>query len=262
MISFSDKFILTDAVNLWIDVFGDDESFITAFYRSFPTRGNIFTAYDGDKLCGIVNRVPINYGGITGAYIYAAATDVHFRGRGIFRTLLTAAEKDMPFIMLIPAEKNLFAMYRKLGYNNTAHNIFPLEAEIKSYRGLDKFDGDWAKLYDIYLKCLTDDEFIKPFGIFKLAFDGFCERGMIYYNAPHNGFIIFDIQSFHLNEKNTIKIYEMCCKNETFSDIIITNVRSQNVSSRNVRSREHAVYKNAAGIKFADQMRVNLFMEI
>ena len=56
------------------------------------------------------------------AYLYAVATDEHWRGQGVCRTLLAFAEKELKkrgtdCLMLVPADEGLAAMYEKLGFS-------------------------------------------------------------------------------------------------------------------------------------------------
>ena len=220
--------IVTKIIPLWQKVFGDSEDFIRSFYE---LNVDVFTAYDGNKLIGSVNRVSITYNGIFGGYIYAACVDENYRGRGIFKRLLAEAERDMPFMMLIPANEELFGMYRKLCYDRTTYTTFPFECEM--IEG-EPFDGNYKRLYTAYTT-LAENEFIKPFDFFKLAVSDF---EIQYYNG---GFIIY-----RKTGKNTIKIYEMYCKNCYFCDIM--------------NKKPSGVYKT--NINLPQDMKVNLFLEM
>jgi len=235
------NFNIDDCIELWIEIFGDDEEYIHRFYNSFDTGGNIFTEYDGNILCGMVNRVPIKYGNHTGGYIYAACTRPEYRGKGIFRRLLTAAEADMDFMMLIPAEPELYEMYHKLGYDRTAYSIYPAEVEMNGFT--TPFNGDLKELYRIYLENLGENEFIKPYYIFVLSLYDFAKHGLIYLNDS-NGFMIYETKG-----KNIIKIYDICCKNFTLYDTI--------------NEHESGVYRIIdKSVAMPEKMKVNLFMEV
>lgn len=236
--------ISDDCIQLWIDIFGDGEDFIRRFYAIPDVK--VYTQYDGDTLCGMVNRVPITYGNHTGGYIYAACTRPEYRGHGIFRQLLKEAESDMQFMMLIPAEKDLYEMYRKLGYDNTAYSKFPFTTDTVSGFTIP-FDGDYNRLYGIYVQNSGKNEFIKPFGMFQLALREFAEKNMIYYNCSTDGFIIYETKG-----KNIFKIYDLYCKNNIICDTI--------------DEHESGVYKIIKIIDdcvvMPERMKVNLFMEV
>jgi Predicted acetyltransferase involved in intracellular survival and related acetyltransferases len=222
-----------------MEIFGDGEDYIRRFYESF--NGNVFTEYDGDILCGMVNRVPINYGSHIGGYIYAACTRPEYRGKGIFRRLLIEAETDMKFMMLIPAEPELYDMYRKLGYDRTAYSKYPAEVEMNGFAA--PFNGDFKELYRIYLENLGENEFIKPYDIFVLSVYDFAKKGMIYLNDD-NGFMIYET-----NGKNIIKIYDIYCKNFELYDTI--------------NEHESGVYRILDNsVIMPEKMKVNLFMEV
>ena len=222
-----------------METFGDDEDFIRRFYDSFG--GEVFTHYDGDVLAGMVNRVPIKYGDHNGGYIYAACTRPEYRGKGIFRKLMTEAESGMDFMMLIPAEPDLYGMYRGLGYNGTGYSIFPCEADTDVFT--TPFGGDFKELYRIYLDNLGETDFIKPYDIFVLSMDYFAEKGMIYADGD-NGFMIYET-----NGKNIINIYDIHCKNYVLCDTI--------------NAHESGVYKILdKSLVMPEKMKVNMFMEV
>jgi Acetyltransferases len=224
-------------VKLWMEIFGDSEDFIRRFYDSFG--GDVFTEYDGDTLIGMVNRVPIRYGRHDGGYIYAACTRPEYRGCGIFRRLITEAETGMDFMMLIPAEPDLYAMYRKLGYNGTGYSVYPYESTA-SGTFTTPFDGDFHKLYRIYLTNCGETDFIKPYDIFVLSLHGF----EINYSDDGGGFMIYETKG-----KNIIKIYDMYCKNYVLCDTI--------------NAHESGVYKIIDdSVVMPEKMKVNLFMEV
>ena len=233
------NFNINDCIKLWIEIFGDGEEYIQRFYDNFG--GDVFTHYDGDKLACMVNRVPINYGNHNGGYIYAACTHPEYRGKGIFRRLLIEAEADMDFMMLIPAEPELYAMYRKLGYDRIAYSKYPAEVEIDGFA--KPFNGDFKELYRIYLENLGENEFIKPYNIFVLSVYYFAKHGMIHLDND-NGFMIYET-----NGKNIIKIYDIYCKNFTLCDTI--------------NEHENGVYKILdKSLVLPEKMKVNLFMEV
>ena len=105
---------------LWWEIFGDDEKFIDRFYKAFPIKENALVAKDGEKVIGMVNALDCKLAYeneiFSGKYIYALAVDTRYRGRGIARELLEAAEQGC-FVLLVTETPDLFDMYAHLGYS-------------------------------------------------------------------------------------------------------------------------------------------------
>lgn len=238
-----DKTVFIKIISLWQKVFGDEEEYIRAFYRSFDTAGNIFYAVYGEdriritsdltmidgEVIGLVNRVPLrlcrNNKIYEGYYIYAGCVDPAYRGYGVYRDIMREAERDTLFTVLIPANEPLFAMYRKLGYTETSGTPFPFEADSSLLRNLktEPFDGDTDLLYRLYMKA-EGDRFIKDKPFFSLTVSDFAAEGLVFYikdtHGLRCGFIICSAN------KNTIKIYDMCCLPHKNLDIIESNISS------------------------------------
>ncbi|MHB1151039.1 MAG: GNAT family N-acetyltransferase [Eubacteriales bacterium] len=238
-----DKTVFQRILSLWQTVFGDEEEYIRAFYRSFDTDGNVFYAVYGrdgiqitsdlsmkdGAVIGLVNRVPLklclNHKIVEGYYIYAGCVDPAYRGYGIYRDIMREAERDTLFTVLIPANEPLFDMYRKLGYTETSGTPFPFEADRSQLRSIDTepFDGDTDLLYRFYLKA-EGDRFIKEKPFFLLTVSDFAAEGQLFYikdtHGQRCGFIIYSAN------KNTIKIYDMCCLPHKKFDIMESNIAS------------------------------------
>lgn len=255
-------------ISLWQRVFGDDEDYIRAFYRSFDTTGNVFCAIygsggiritsdlnvtDGDVI-GLVNRIPLRLylrGTMyEGYYIYAGCVEPSYRGRGVYRDLMREAERDTAFTVLIPADASLFGLYRKLGYTETSGTPFPFETDTSPLRGIETepFDGDTGLLYRLYLTA-DGDRFIKDESFFSLTVADFAADGHIFYikdaDGERCGYIIFS------KNKNTLKIYDMYCPPYKIFDIIVLNKRT----AENIR------YKSMIHGAIGDAPALNMFGE-
>lgn len=106
---------------LWMEAFGDDDSFLNIFYGSVfsPDRCRCVTS-DGQVTAALYwldcrcNGKPI-------AYLYAIATGKKYRHRGQCRALMDDTHRLLRELgyagaVLVPGEKALFMMYRALGY--------------------------------------------------------------------------------------------------------------------------------------------------
>lgn len=110
---------------LWQEAFGDDESFINAFFKSFYTPQNVpVFVIDGEiaaMLFLLGGEMSIGGKRYPAYYLYAASTKKSHRGKGLMTELLdfsarTAANRGQAFICLKPGEKELFDFYEKRGY--------------------------------------------------------------------------------------------------------------------------------------------------
>lgn len=131
---------------LWQEVFGDPPAFTSKFYEAFGPDSAI-VAVEEEKVVAMIHPLPValaqNRKYSFGVYIYALATDPHYRGRGIASRLLAEAERlpfsriptllnaetagltersslSPTFALLIPGEESLFDYYHTRGYNRSA----------------------------------------------------------------------------------------------------------------------------------------------
>ena len=111
---------------LWKQAFGDTDEEIARFFREAYPHASGFAARDGETLVGMCFALPQQLAcgedTCSAAYLYAVATDEHWRGQGVCRTLLAFAEKELKkrgtdCLMLVPADEGLAAMYEKLGFS-------------------------------------------------------------------------------------------------------------------------------------------------
>ena len=101
--------------------------------------------------------IPLMLGGHYGLYVYGVCVSPERRGRGYMRRMLKSAsdyakEIGCDFLLLIPANEELRATYRRMGFTEE----LPLAADAKGetfYLQVPKaqvvrpFDGDYASLY-------------------------------------------------------------------------------------------------------------------
>lgn len=110
---------------LWKRGFGDTDAEIDRFFASAYPRCTSFAAEDGGALCAALYALPqtlIAPGRREkAAYLYAVTTAEESRGRGVCRTLMAYAEKQLQeqrfaCTLLVPGEASLFRFYEALGY--------------------------------------------------------------------------------------------------------------------------------------------------
>lgn len=110
---------------LWIEAFGDDESFVDAFLVARRSYGvTTMLSGDGQELQGMLHLVPLRTDtGLTAAYIYGVATAPQYRRRGIASALVRRAaeyaSRHFDAAILIPAGDGLKRFYGRFGFRDT-----------------------------------------------------------------------------------------------------------------------------------------------
>lgn len=119
---------------LWKEAFGDEDEYIDAFFKTAfsPFRAKIMR--DHGVPVSALYWFDFSIGNSKIAYVYAVATAVSHRGRGIAGKILTSTHADLLHlgydgVVLVPVEKKLFAFYEKFGY---AFPTYVSESEVDS----------------------------------------------------------------------------------------------------------------------------------
>lgn len=106
---------------LWRQAFGDPESFVEAFFATgFSPERCRCLCVDG-KVAAALYWFDCTAAGKKWAYIYAVATDISHRGKGLCPTLMEDTHRHLSAAgyagaVLVPAKDHLWAYYEKLGY--------------------------------------------------------------------------------------------------------------------------------------------------
>lgn len=110
---------------IWQEAFGDTAETVDLFFDTCFQKKNTLVAVCDGQVRSVVYllRNVLQYGekSFTASYIYAAATEKVYRGKGLMRALLTyAAETESArgtdFLYLVPANTHLFQYYEKCGF--------------------------------------------------------------------------------------------------------------------------------------------------
>ena len=141
MIRFAEIKDKNKIIKLWHNVFGDDEKSIEYFFGLYY--GDMIIYEEKEEIAAMLTVLPVTLENKKGRYIYAVATDLRFRCRGLSTKLLNYANKYIKengecFSVLVPAEENLFAFYEKRGYTTVEciekcryDALSPIETEIE-----------------------------------------------------------------------------------------------------------------------------------
>ncbi len=116
---------------LWVDTFGDDGEYVNLFFDYDYTAAECFAEISDGEVISVLYLLK---GYITaegkifeGRYLYAAATDLKHRGKGIMAKLIREAQeyikdKNLSFICLVPADNGLYDYYARFGFEALMKN--------------------------------------------------------------------------------------------------------------------------------------------
>ena len=112
---------------LWQNTFGDEPAVIDRFFQCVTPNDIVVCGENGNPVSALyMPRVELRCGEktLSAAYIYAAATDTAYRGRGLMTYLLqfaaeNAQRQSLDGLYLVPAERTLFDYYGARGFYTT-----------------------------------------------------------------------------------------------------------------------------------------------
>ena len=194
--------------------------------ENFPDEENTRADEDdaeNSHCAGMLCTFTVSLNGARGAYIYAVCTRRRYRGMGVMRTLLTAVlgilrSRGMSFAFLVPARREYFPMYEKLGFDVCVPGLSgtPGCGGVRTAVGIEDFaalrptafDGDFDRLYSLYLSSPQVSP-TKGKALFRLSLEEYADGGICYTraggdDAEPDGYVIFEP-----NSKKSINILEI-----------------------------------------------------
>lgn len=194
--------------------------------ENFPDEENTRAEEDDaeNSFCaGILCTFNVSLNGARGAYIYAVCTRRRYRGMGVMRALITAVlgilrSRGMSFAFLVPARREYFPMYEKLGFDVCVPGLSgtPGCGGVRTAVGIEDFaalrptafDGDFDRLYSLYLSSPQVSP-TKGKALFRLSLEEYADGGICYTraggdDAEPDGYVIFEP-----NSKKSINILEI-----------------------------------------------------
>lgn len=126
-IRYSNQTDIPQIKNLMNSVFGDEESFLIRFFNLFY-QDNVLIAEANNCIVSMAFLLPNNIM-IQGqlfpiTYLYACATHVEYRGKGLMSRIISKAYEDVCKkgelgLILLPANESLYHYYENLGFKNS-----------------------------------------------------------------------------------------------------------------------------------------------
>jgi len=151
--------------DLWLRCFPEDSmNDADEFIMKHSASSRLFSHKEDGRIVSSLYIVPFK----ETAYLYAAMTDLQYRGRGFFRALFTQAVsycRDCLFerILLIPADPSIASWYRRQGFRGNYHVTF------RNDDGYDFGTGDRSKDYGCLLQ--LNDKSVPPDGEIALTYN-------------------------------------------------------------------------------------------
>ena len=107
--------------SLWQQAFGDPAGFIEGFFQTGFSLMRCLTVCDGETVAAALYWFDCLWEGKKCAYVYGVATAAVYQGKGLCRALMTQLREHLTDLgyagaILVPAKKDLFSLYQKLGY--------------------------------------------------------------------------------------------------------------------------------------------------
>ena len=122
MISIAKQHMIPALKSLWIEAFGDSESYVDFFFENrFDADTTFVYLVEGEpvSMAFVLEAELYHNGSYTLAgYVYAVATGKEFQGRGFSTEILEQIKKRYPTTFLVPATESLFDFYGRKGYRN------------------------------------------------------------------------------------------------------------------------------------------------
>lgn len=117
-IAYSDKKIFTQrqVESLFLSVQWVSGQYPRPLYKALQNSPTVFTAWDGDRLVGLVRAID---DGVMLAYMHYVLVHPDYQGRGIAGKLVRMVQekyKDYLYVELMPEESRNAAFYQRFGF--------------------------------------------------------------------------------------------------------------------------------------------------
>ena len=125
---------------LWQLCFGDSTEEVNLFWETLFDEISVFAAWEQAQPVAMLCALPVSLVDEVGealpaAYFYAVCTHPDYRRQGLCAKLMAYSEETLKkegisLFCLVPAEKELFPLYEKMGYRNALyHRAYDIPAQ-------------------------------------------------------------------------------------------------------------------------------------
>lgn len=193
MIRFANESDTKAVRELWDIAFGEDLAFNDYYFKNIYNAENTLTMTENNKLLSMVQMLPYTIKGIGNAtYIYGAATNPSYRGKGYMGQLLKKSfeidiKNNVKASILIPADESLFDYYSHFGYKTG----FYIGESI--FKNTNEYEGELKEANNI-------NDIVT-------LYNGDVERSLEYFNIQINMFNSLGGRVYMLYEGNEPKAY-------------------------------------------------------
>lgn len=228
-----------EVASLWQTVFEDSDAFINLFFSRVYKPENTLVAKRGNRIVSALQMIPYDLkiaGNIfPSAYVCGVCTHPSARGKGIMKTLMTAAMEQMhrrayTLSTLIPAEPWLFDFYQPFGYtipvNYLAETYVPPPSTASfPYSFVECRDLRYFSFYN--QKQLERENVLlhSEYDYQTILHDFFQENGHVYVALEENQPVGIAFAQ-PKPETNTIIIKEIFYNHPTIKDALIHHINS------------------------------------
>lgn len=216
MLLESDEKYVQNLKLLWKNVFGDEDGYIDLFFKSQYKKSFTFAQFDKNKIiCALyLLKCRINLNGeiYNGLYLYAAATDMSYRKKGLMGKLINEAEQfakniGYDFVSLVPANEYLYTYYKKFGFQTAMYKA------VQGFGGenIQEFNAEEVsvKEYNAKRNAVFTNAFLWNDSEMNYVFDCYGYYGIRAYCS--NGY-------YFIADKNSSILNEFVCSKSEFSN--------------------------------------------
>lgn len=222
------KWVRGEAIKLHLSAFPKDtvQDVEIIFNRLYPQ--NYYYKLVDNKIVSQMFVIDGNYESFNTGYIYAAATNKDYRGKGYMSALIKETKDEFDILSLKPANDSLYDFYKKIGFKTIlfANNISGSEIDLTETTELVRIeDVDQFKMVRLSLQ---------PQNSIRLN-NTACELAMDLYSAVCDELQNPNYFALYYIEDGRLIISELLSKSEGIYDFIGSICRFENVKKYEVR---------------------------
>lgn len=203
----------TELKELFKEIFHESDSFTDIIFEKKLSKSDIFTIKENGKILAFAYGIPCFYKTDDTLknciYIYGVGVRKEYRGKGYAKKIMDNIsdfykDKSIDFLYLVPATKELFFMYEKMGFD-TVISLTSREYDLSTLKSVEYEvkDGDLKEDYknfvknknNVILRSDNDNDILLSYLTYKKANNS----GFLYYKENDTAIVR---ESFIFSENN------------------------------------------------------------